>query len=202
MNRFKISLFAASLLTGLAFSACDSRPDIAGTWTGTPSRIDGITAAAEANATMSLSFSNADRQNKNGDIFISAIISATQPVSPEHQSVDIPYEVSVTSTAVISGHWSFEPGDDDDILITLDPSTLKVDVDPDGVTFSSDILTGVQQPTVDSLSVATAAAWKKSINHAMQQKFYDFQKISDIKVHNGIMSCEIHDRDFTFRKTE
>ena len=35
----------------------------------------------------------------------------------------------------------------------------------------------------------------------MKQHFYKLQKITDIKIRNGIMSCEIEDRDFTFRKS-
>lgn len=83
----------------------------------------------------------------------------------------------------------------------LDAKSLAVNVDPHGVTFSNDILTGTQQPMIDSLSNATASQWQKSIAKAMSDQFNQLNKISDIKVSNGIMSCEIHDRDYTLRRS-
>ncbi|MDE5553820.1 MAG: hypothetical protein K2J10_01380 [Muribaculaceae bacterium] len=183
-----------------ALSSCSNHPEIEGTWTGTPTRIDNISAACDASATMSISFTQDKDSAESGEITISALIDANQPVTSTTDGLDQPYEVSVAATAVITGHWSYEEDGDDDILITLDPSTLQVNVDPNGVTFSNDVLTETQQPLLDSLSSATADAWKKSLTKAMAERFYDINKISDIKVRNGIMSCEIHDRDFTFRR--
>ena len=183
-----------------ALSSCSNHPEIEGTWTGTPTRIDNISAACDASATMSISFTQDKDSAESGEITISALIDANQPVTSTTDGLDQPYEVSVAATAVITGHWSYEEDGDDDILITLAPSTLQVNVDPNGVTFSNDVLTETQQPLLDSLSSATADAWKKSITKAMAERFYDINKISDIKVRNGIMSCEIHDRDFTFRR--
>lgn len=183
-----------------AFSSCSNHPQIEGTWTGTPTRIDNISAACDASATMSISFSLDDNSKDTGEVTISALIDANQPVSSSTETIDQAYEVSVAATAVITGHWVYEKNEDDDIIITLDPSTLQVNVDPNGVSFSKDVLTETQQPLLDSLSRATADAWKKSITRAMSERFYDINKISDIKISNGIMSCEIHDRDFTFRR--
>lgn len=183
-----------------AFSSCNNHPDVEGTWTGTPTRIDNISAAVDASATMSISFTQDKNSNDSGEVIISALIDANQPVSSDSASIDQAYEVSVAATAVITGRWTYEDRDDDDIIITLDPSTLKVNVDPNGVTFSNDILTETQQPLTDSLSRATAEAWTKSITKAMSERFYNINEISDVKIRNGIMSCEIHDRDFTFRR--
>ncbi len=183
-----------------ALTSCANHPEIEGTWTGTPTNIDNISAACDASATMSISFSIDENANDNGEVIISALIDANQPVSSSTESIDQPYEVSVSATAVITGRWAYEEHEDDDIVITLDPSSLKVNVDPNGVTFSSDVLTETQQPLIDSLSRTTADNWKKSITKAMSERFYDINKISDIKIKNGIMSCEIHDRDFTFRR--
>ena len=183
-----------------ALSSCNNHPDVEGTWTGTPTRIDNISAAVDASATMSISFTQDKNSSDSGEVIISALIDANQPVSSDSASIDQAYEISVAATAVITGRWTYEDRDDDDIIITLDPSTLKVNVDPNGVTFSNDILTETQQPLTDSLSRATAEAWTKSITKAMSERFYNINEISDVKIRNGIMSCEIHDRDFTFRR--
>ncbi len=151
---------------------------------------------------MSISFTySPEGQTDHGQVIISSLIDANQPVSPTNPAVDEAYEVSVAATAVISGDWTYEDHDDDDILLFLNPATLQINVDPSGVTFSNNILTQRQQPEIDSLSAVTAQLWKASIAKAMKQQFSGLQKISDIKIRNGIMSCEIEDRDFTFRKS-
>ncbi len=202
MNIRKLTVLFLPLASAIIISSCSNRPDVSGTWAGTPVKIDNISAACDANATMSISFNNSGNQKDNGTVTISALIDANQPVVSPDNAVDQAYEVSVAATALISGQWSFEYDDDDDIILTLDPQTLQVNVDPDGVTFTENVLTSAQQPRLDSLTTATAAAWKRSITKAMKQQFFALQKISDVKIHNGIMSCEINDRDLTFRKTE
>lgn len=186
----------------VALCSCDNRPDITGTWNGMPTRINNISAASDANATMSITFMNDNSGKKadNGQLLISALIDANQPVSGENSIISAPYEVSVAATATASGHWTFEANDDDDVIISIDPQSLQVHVDPHGVTFSSDLLTGAQKPQLDSLTEATADAWRRSIKQAVKDEFYAIHKISDIKIKNGIMSCEINDRDLTFRK--
>ena len=198
-NLFKAIIPATFILLA---TACDKHPDILGTWTATPTRINNISAAADAMSTMSISFTySPEGQTDHGQVIISSLIDANQPVSPTDPAVDEAYEVSVAATAVISGDWTYEDHDDDDILLFLNPATLQINVDPSGVTFSNNILTQRQQPEIDSLSAVTAQLWKASIAKAMKQQFSGVQKISDIKIRNGIMSCEIEDRDFTFRKS-
>lgn len=202
MKLLSISVIMA-MIAAIAISSCDDRPDIVGSWSGMPSRIDGISAASNADATISITFFADDNgNNDSGSLMISALIDANQPVSGQDSFNNAPYEVSVAATATIKGNWTFEDHEDDDVLITLDPNTLAVTVDPNGVTFSSDILTGTQQPQLDSLTTATATMWKQSISKSIGNSFYNIRKISDIKIKNGIMSCEINDRDITFRKTE
>lgn len=186
----------------VALCSCDNRPDITGTWNGMPTRINNISAASDANATMSITFINDNSEKKvdNGQLLISALIDANQPVNGENSIISAPYEVSVAATATVSGHWTFEANDDDDVIISIDPQSLQVNVDPHGVTFSSDLLTRMQKPQLDSLTAATADAWRRSISQAVKDEFYAIHKISDIKIKNGIMSCEINDRDLTFRK--
>lgn len=116
-------------------------------------------------------------------------------------SPDAPYQVDVAATASIRGRYVAEDDDDDDILLHLDPSTLQVNVDPAGVTFSENILTGLQRPTLDSLTMQTVDAWRVLITSAIRDEFYKYQKIDDIKVHHGdMLSCEVADRDYTFRR--
>lgn len=135
-------------------------------------------------------------------VTISAVIDATQPVQAGSLAgFNDPYEVSVAATASISGRWSYEDKDDDDILIYLDNKTMQVNVDPNGVTYSQNLLTGAQQPTVDSLTTVTVERWRSAIRNAASKQFFDFTKLDDVKVVNDILTFEVGKRDLTFHRT-
>ena len=194
----RISVIAASAATLFALNSCDDRPDISGTWTGTPSRMENIVGSSDADATISITFSAPDSKAETGAVVISALIDGNQT---EMSGENMSYDLSVAATATVKGRWTYEEGEDDDLILALDLSSLQVQVDPNGVTFGNDVMTDSSTPMVDSLSAVTAAKWQNSLTKAMSAKFSELQKISDIKIHKGgIMSCEISDRDFTFRK--
>lgn len=194
----RISVIAASAAALFALNSCNDRPDISGTWTGTPSRMENIVGSSDADATISITFSAPDSKSETGDVVVSALIDGSQT---EMTGDDTSYDLSVAATATVKGRWTYEEGEDDDLILALDLSSLQVQVDPDGVTFGNDVMTDSRTPMIDSLSAVAAARWQSSLTKAMSAKFSELQKISDIKIHKGgIMSCEISDRDFTFRK--
>ena len=196
-----IPILAASALA-IASASCSHRADINGAWTSTPSRIDNdIAVASEATSVLSIDF-NAPKGARSGTVTISAVIDATQPVQAGALAgFNDPYEVSVAATASISGRWSYEDKDDDDILIYLDNKTMQVNVDPNGVTYSQNLLTGAQQPTVDSLTTVTVERWRSAIRNAASKQFFDFTKLDDVKVVNDILTFEVGKRDLTFHRT-
>lgn len=193
---------ALTVLGALIFISSCSRTDrFAGEWMGTPTRMMDIPGASDATSTISIDFAPSADVRRGGDVLMSATIDVSQAVTGSDISPDAPYQVDVTATASIRGRYVAEDDDDDDILLHLDPSTLQVNVDPAGVTFSENILTGLQRPTLDSLTMQTVDAWRVLITSAIRDEFYKYQKIDDIKVHHGdMLSCEVADRDYTFRR--
>ena len=77
---------------------------------------------------------------------------------------------------------------------------MQVNVDPNGVTFSQNLLTGAQQPMVDSLTSVTADRWRTAIRTAAAKQFFSFTKLDDVKVVNDILSCEAGKKDLTFHR--
>lgn len=193
---------ALTVLGALIFISSCSRTDrFAGEWMGTPTRMMDIPGASDATSTISIDFAPSADVRRGGDVLMSATIDVSQAVTGSVISPDAPYQVDVAATASIRGRYVAEDDDDDDILLHLDPSTLQVNVDPAGVTFSENILTGLQRPTLDSLTMQTVDAWRVLITSAIRDEFYKYQKIDDIKVHHGdMLSCEVADRDYTFRR--
>lgn len=193
---------ALTVLGALIFISSCSRTDrFAGEWMGTPTRMMDIPGASDATSTISIDFAPSSDVRRGGDVLMSATIDVSQAVTGSIISPDAPYQVDVAATASIRGRYVAEDDDDDDILLHLDPSTLQVNVDPAGVTFSENILTGLQRPTLDSLTMQTVDAWRVLITSAIRDEFYKYQKIDDKKVHHGdMLSCEVADRDYTFRR--
>lgn len=184
-------------------TSCKHSQDYAGAWQGVPVRLEGVQGAADATSAVTIDFAPADNKNGGGDVMLLATVDVSQAVeSGSALSVDQAYQVDIAATASINGRYLPEDGvDDDDLILSLDASTLKVNVDPAGVTFSQNVLTGLQQPALDSLTASTAEAWRVRITAAVRDEFAKYQKIDDVKVHHGdMMSCEIADRDYTFRR--
>ena len=203
MKFFTASFFGALTVLGalIFISSCSRTDRFAGEWMGTPTRMMDIPGASDATSTISIDFAPSADVRRGGDVLMSATIDVSQAVTGSVISPDAPYQVDVAATASIRGRYVAEDDDDDDILLHLDPSTLQVNVDPAGVTFSENILTGLQRPTLDSLTMQTVDAWRVLITSAIRDEFYKYQKIDDIKVHHGdMLSCEVADRDYTFRR--
>ncbi len=191
-------MFAAAAMLA-ACTACSGGPAIDGAWTSAPTRIDNeLPIASEASDVLTLVF-DAPKGAKSGAVTITSEITANQPVEAGTiDSFDEPYEVSVSATATITGTWSLE--DRDDIVIFLDRNTLEVNVDPDGVAYSQNLIDGMQQPQVDSLTAVTAERWRSAIRSAATARFISLDKLDDVKVKDNILSCEVGKRDLTFHR--
>lgn len=203
-----------SLIIGLgliigagALASCTKKADFLGVWTATtPEDITAsVPAASSATSLVSISFVEDTNKKDGGSVALTSIINVNQPVTGSPMSMNQPYEVNVAATASLGGTWIYENGSDDDLLLSLDLNTLKVNVDNNGVTFTQNMLTGAQQPQIDSLTTVTAELWKNQLIQAMTKEFGRFQKLDDVEVHKGqILTFEIQNPKLTIqmRKTE
>lgn len=202
-------LIITALVTGigLAATSCSSKDKFIGTWTAlTQTDITAqLPAASTASLLTTLQLMPSGADNTPGTACLSGIIDITQPVNPAYGSFDQPYEVSVAATASVCGTWHYKGDDDDDLLLSLDLKSINVTVDPAGVTYTENILTGKQMPQLDSLTAATASQWKTMIEAAMRKEFARYTVIDDIDVNrDGILSLEIQspDTELHFRRSE
>lgn len=198
----KLPVLAAVGVLIAALTSCSKSNDFVGSWQSMhPTDISRqLPGAANGSALISISFGQ--NQGQGGDVQLSSIIEATQPLV-ENPGVNAGYEVSVAATATINGKWTYEHGDDDDLILSLDPTTLDVHVDNSGVTFRQNQIDGAQTPVTDSLTTATANMWKAQITQAMRAEFGRYNKIDDIKVgKDSTLKFELDNPDQTliFRK--
>lgn len=186
--------------------SCGHNDKFIGTWTATtPDDITAsVPAASMATSLVSVSFMPGADSKDGGSVALSSVISVNQPVQPGG-GIEQAYEVNVAATASVGGTWQYKGDDDDDLILAFDPSTLKVNVDNNGVTFTQNLLTGSQQPQIDSLTAVTAQQWKAQLTRALTIEFRRYRQLDDVKVHKGdILTFEIENPDQTlqFRKSE
>lgn len=192
---------AAASFIAASLASCSRNENFLGSWTEEkPRDITALVpAASTATSQLSLDFTQGEAgESSNGPVYISSVISLQQPVDA-NPSVISGYEVSVAATASVSGVWSYKPGSNNDIVITLNPSTFRVDVDNHGVTFTENLLTEQEKPVLDSLSQATAEQWKAQLTPAMEQEFNSLNNLSDVKVeHPGTLTFKTEDPEVTY----
>lgn len=194
---------AAAAMT-LCMASCDKTPDLTGVWEGAPSQLmqsgtrDVSGTLASSQIASRIIFTPSQDNKRMGSVSITSDITLMDAV-PADSMVVSTYEVSVSATSSIAGTYHFEDGDDDDVLIALDNSTLQVNVDPEAVTYNVNVLDGVQSPELEKMRPALAQRYQQHLKTALQLEYAKYQKLNDVKVKNGILSCEINDRDFSFR---
>lgn len=201
MKTFTTAFFSvlAVLLAVSTVSSCSRVHNVEGSWQASPARMQ-IPGASDATATVTLDFGPAE--NGAGAVTVSAVINVQQAVTPDAPAVEMPWMQTIAATASMTGRYMPKEHDDDDILLSLDPSTLTVNVDPSGISYNEDMLSGMDSAAVDSLTSATVDHWRVLITNAIRGEFDRYTTIDDVKIHHGeIMSAEIDDHDVTLRNT-
>lgn len=207
IKKYSLIIGLGLIIGASGLASCSKTTDFFGVWTSTtPEDITAsVPAASSATSLVSISFVEGTGNKDGGSVALTSIINVNQPVSGSPISMNQPYEVNVAATASLGGTWIYEEGSDDDLLLSLDLSTLKVNVDNNGVSFTQNMLTGAQQPQIDSLTTVTAELWKNQLTQAMTKEFSRFKKLDDVKVHKGqVLTFEIQNPELTLqmRKTE
>ena len=196
------SFFSVIATLGIiaAVSACAHTDRFAGTWQGNPERMDNVPGVADAVSTITLDFAPDATDKSKGIVDIMAVMEVSQAVAGIAEDTNVPYQANITATATISGQYTSDH-EGEDLLVSFDSSSLKVNVDPSGVSFSENIITGTERPVLDSLTAATADRWRVILSSAIRDRFNSYRRIEDIKIHHGdMLSCEVDDRDLTFRR--
>ncbi|MCM1505480.1 MAG: hypothetical protein NC127_09825 [Muribaculum sp.] len=208
MTKTIIPLFCAGMIaTGAILSSCSKKAEFIGSWTATnPTDITSkVPSAATASSLVSINFMD-NAGNTGGSVTLSSIIDVTQPVSGDAVMMDDSYEVSVAATANVGGTWIYKGDDRDELLLSFDMSTLNVNVDKNGVSFTQNVLTGAQQPQLDSLTETTATRWKQELTRALRAELSRYTQLDDVEVSNKgqVLSFEIHSPEskMHFRRVE
>lgn len=197
------SFFSTIAVLGLiaCVSSCSKTDNLPGSWQGNSERLTNIHGVSQASSTVNLDFSAIDENTGQGRLDLMAVVEISQPIAANSGAITVPYVTNITATATATATYVYEEDSDDDILVSIDPASFQVNIDPDAVTFSENMTNGTEKAILDSLSTVTADKWRVIIAGAVRDQFNKYRKIEDIKVHHSdLMSCEVEDRDLTFRR--
>lgn len=193
-------LCAIGLLGASAVVSCSHNTKLPGAWVGAPERIN-VPEATVATSEVTLDFAPQSPKDTPSAVNLSAVIEVYQAVDAENTIFSTPWEVAVAATASADGTYIYNDGNSDEILIDIDWSTFTITIDPDGITYSENIIDGVESSYLDSLTTETVAHWCKLIAPAVRDQFNTYRQIEDIKIHHdNLMSAEIDHSDYTFRR--
>ncbi|MDE5797130.1 MAG: hypothetical protein K2H75_08450, partial [Muribaculaceae bacterium] len=90
--------------------------------------------------------------------------------------------------------------DDDEIIVTIDPSSINATVDPASVALGYAVLTDKPVAELDSLKAQILPNIDTSFTDEVRKRVTALHKLDDIKIQGTTMTLEIGKTDFTLNK--
>lgn len=192
----KQTVLGFAAVCAMLFSSCNEEAklarDIEGTWSGAP---EVFVNDASSRSTIIETFTFERDTTKSGTVMIGALVSSTGAVQGTDAIVQ-PFSVSAAAKSTISGRWQVI--DDDELVLTLDPSTMKVEVDPSAVVLTTNLLTGAEAPSTESLRPQMAEAIRSNLSHVLAMRYLSYRKLDDVKVKDKgtMLKFEVGKQDY------
>lgn len=192
-----IPLLGIALALGL--SACNESARLAdqlpGVWTGTPENFSD-NSAVSATIIESYAFSpdtSAKAQKYSGTLTITGAISSNIQVVGSESFIE-PLNLTAAAVSTISGTWRVV--DDDEISIALNPATLNIKVDRDGVAINSNLMNGNASPAIDSIRPEIVSTIENGMRQSLANRYAHVRMMDDVKIKKPIMKFEIGKTDY------
>lgn len=207
MKKLTALLAAAQFAAAMSLVSCSGETPFVGDWTAlTPTDVTSrIAGASEASSLMTISFFDSARKS-DGDVELTANVAVTRPVEGFVVADGSPCEVSVVSTTKVSGTWSYDVDDQDDLLLALNVAKVDVDVAPDAVTFPDGMPYDVAPAQVDSIRRQAAAWCRREVARYVASDIARYTVIKDVEVSKdgSVLAFEIEnpDADLRFRRLD
>ncbi|MCF0219832.1 MAG: hypothetical protein HUK14_08625 [Muribaculaceae bacterium] len=160
------------VIAALALTSCQSSSELAktltGSWTVSPQHLFN-NINGDATLTQSYTF-EAPKAQGEGTVTVTAAISIARILQPTNMSDSIqPITLTGTGSATISGTWRAKDGDEVDIYFDL--QTLSLEVDPQGLTTTTnmnDESANSDQTTLAPLNAQEVASFHEQMLTALK----------------------------------
>lgn len=203
--KIRSSLVAIAVVSMAAlFTSCESKTKLAksieGSWTATPERLADDDAVSATSVRIFDFLPDTTTPVTNGQLVMSSMVTITTAAdnSGDTDGIMQHYTVSASGVATVTGTWTVI--DDDEVRIDVDPSSLTVKVDPQGVEVNVNAITSQTVSVPDSIKPAFAESVKAQIRRLVEKQFFDVSKIDDIEIKDEFMTMEINKRDYSLRR--
>lgn len=184
--------------------SCSKNTDFVGKWTAVaPSDITtDMTGATQASSQMTITF--ADGMDKaDGSVGIVNDFDITRQAKRLCGSI---VYVNVKGSATADGTWTYDVDDDDDLLLSFDPKSVKINIDPSAVTFTEAVPDDMAASVADSIRTAAAETCRGEMMRAMSKQLARFTVINDVEVSKDhrTMKFEVNapEQDLHFRNAD
>ena len=84
--------------------------------------------------------------------------------------------------------------------MVIDPQSIEIKIDPSGIAFDTNLLTGQETPAIDSIRPLDASALKARLKREVMTRFLEMKHLDDVKVKKNILRYEIGKDDFTMSR--
>ena len=198
------SILLTSLIAGAGLAlvtSCSEESRLAkslpGEWSGAPQTItdnDALTASLIETVTVGQP-TPADKNG--GDLSVNGVVSATTQLVADSSFTE-PVTVSVGAIASVSGTWKVI--DDDEVVVSFDPSTLSVSVDPEARYFTNVMAGGEEgRARLDGMRAGFCDMIKASVTQALSHRYSGSRTLDDVKVKKGsVLKFEIGKTDYVY----
>lgn len=149
----------------------------------------------EMTCTPTLTFVKTDGTN-GGTLNISADYTVSRGV--ETTSITTPVKATVNGNVKASGTWTVK--DDDEVIVTLDPSNTVVNIDTTSLALSYAKLTDAPQDSLNTIKGRVAANITDVIKPMIATRVQKMRKFDDVKITGNTMTLEAGHNKMTFTK--
>lgn len=196
--RHILPISLATIALGFASVSCHSGAqklgsEISGVWADTPEAFSD-NAAVTAMVTDTYCFmpdTTGNARQPSGPVSIQGMVPVNTQIVSEDFEIS-PLSLTAAAVATIRGTWTAL--DDDELSLNLDPSTLKVMVDPDEVSSTPSAIS-VTPPAIDSIRPVVADNISRSLTTALAARYAGIRLFDDVKIKGKLMKYEIGHKD-------
>ena len=180
MKRLFGMFAAVSLL--LAVAGCSSAYNLAqkllGAWSSVPERLID-TDASSATIIETYAFTPLDSVKDGGLIQLTSLISVTGAVQGT-PGISTPVSLTASGYATVCGKWTATSSEA--LEISLDMSTLVVNVDPEAVLISTNISDDVDNALTEQLRPQFAKSVRNQLLKAATERYSGVMKLNDVRI--------------------
>lgn len=190
-------ILGLAVVAAVGLSACDDAAKLAenmqGTWVGEPTSMmpakpdkhhkgapGQMVPDTEMTCSPTITF-KLEQGTKGGTVNIDATYTVSQSVVTSIDTI-APIKATVSGTATVTGKWVAK--DDDDIVLTLDPSKIDVSINPSTLKIDYAVLTDCPVSKLEGIEANVSANIEPQVKELFRQRLSQIRELEDIKFVN------------------